>query len=353
MLSRMSIASARAISPDPTPNNVAAHERVAVLIPCYNEEAAIDRVVADFQAALPASTIFVYDNNSRDRTKEVARAAGALVGTETLQGKGHVVRRMFADIDADVYVLVDGDATYDAPSVRMLIDRLVGENLDMVVAARATRDEKAYRLGHRAGNTLLTGLVGAIFGRTITDMLSGYRVLSRRFVKSFPILSGGFEIETELTVHALELNMPIAEVKTPYYARPNGSHSKLNTWHDGLRILWTILKLFRSEHPLRFFSGIGVVLALASVLLAVPIFVTFMEQGIVPRLPTAVLSTGMMLLAFMCVTSGLVLDTVTRGRREMKLLAYLAQSAGGPWQSRSSASAVSVNLRAEELSDAL
>ena len=310
----------------PAMNNFAARERVAVLIPCYNEEAAIAQVVAAFRAALPGSTIYVYDNNSRDRTMEAARAAGALVRTESLQGKGHVVRRMFADIEADVYVLVDGDATYDAPSARMMMNRLVAENLDMVVATRVERDEDAYRLGHRTGNALLTGFVGAIFGRTIIDMLSGYRVLSRRFVKSFPVLSRGFEIETELTVHALELDLPIAEVKTPYYARPDGSHSKLNTWRDGFSILWMILKLFRSEHPLAFFGGIGLLLALASTLLAVPIFATYLEQGLVPRLPTAVLSTGMMLLAFMCVASGLVLDTVTRGRREMKLLAYLSQA---------------------------
>jgi glycosyltransferase involved in cell wall biosynthesis len=306
--------------------DLAVGDRVAVLIPCYNEETAIAQVVGAFRAALPRSTIYVYDNNSRDRTKEVAHNAGALVCKELLQGKGHVVRRMFADIEAHVYVLVDGDATYDAPSAPMMIDFLATENLDMVVAARAERDEKAYRLGHRAGNTLLTGLVRIIFGRTITDMLSGYRVLSRRFVKSFPVLSGGFEIETELTVHALELGLPIAEVKTPYYARPDGSNSKLNTWRDGFGILWMILKLCRSERPLLFFSGIGLVLAFSSILLAVPIFITYMEEGIVPRLPTAVLSTGMMLLAFMCTTSGLVLDTVTRGRREMKLLAYLAQN---------------------------
>jgi glycosyltransferase involved in cell wall biosynthesis len=306
--------------------NPAPRDGVAVLIPCYNEETAVAHVIAAFRTALPGAAIYVYDNNSSDHTVDVARNAGALVCRETLQGKGHVVRRMFADIDADVYVLVDGDATYDAPSVRLMIDRLVAENLDMMVAARVECDKKAYRFGHRIGNALLTGFVRTIFGRTIVDMLSGYRVFSRRFVKSFPVLSGGFEIETELTVHALHLGLPIAEVRTPYYARPNGSHSKLNTLHDGFRILWTILKLFRSEHPLPFFGGIGMLLALVSILLAIPIFATYVEEGIVPRLPTAVLSTGMMLLAFMLVTSGLVLDTVTRGRREMKLLAYLAQN---------------------------
>jgi glycosyltransferase involved in cell wall biosynthesis len=301
-------------------------QRIAVMIPCYNEEAAIVQVVEAFQAALPGCPIFVYDNNSRDSTVDVARKAGALVRRETLQGKGNVVRRMFADIDADVYVLVDGDATYDAPSARIMIDRLLAENLDMVVAVRTDCEKKAYRPGHRFGNVLLTGFVRTLFGPILIDMLSGYRAFSRRFVKSFPVLSTGFEIETELTVHALQLGLPIAEVLTPYYARPNGSRSKLNTWRDGFKILWTIQKLFRSEHPLAFFGSIGLLLALASMLLAIPILATYLEEGIVPRLPTAVLSTGMMLLAFTLVTSGLVLDTVTRGRREMKLLAYLAQN---------------------------
>jgi glycosyltransferase involved in cell wall biosynthesis len=288
-------------------------QRIAVMIPCYNEEAAIVQVVEAFQAALPGCPIFVYDNNSRDSTVDVARKAGALVRRETLQGKGNVVRRMFADIDADVYVLVDGDATYDAPSARIMIDRLLAENLDMVVAVRTDCEKKAYRPGHRFGNVLLTGFVRTLFGPILIDMLSGYRAFSRRFVKSFP-------------VHALQLGLPIAEVLTPYYARPNGSRSKLNTWRDGFKILWTIQKLFRSEHPLAFFGSIGLLLALASMLLAIPILATYLEEGIVPRLPTAVLSTGMMLLAFTLVTSGLVLDTVTRGRREMKLLAYLAQN---------------------------
>jgi glycosyltransferase involved in cell wall biosynthesis len=220
----------------PAPKNRAVRDRVAVLIPCYNEEAAIAQVVASFRAALPESAIYVYDNNSQDRTKDVAREAGAIVRSEPLQGKGHVVRRMFADVEADVYVLVDGDATYDAPSARRMMDRLETENLDMVVAERIEHDESAYRLGHRAGNILLTGLISVMFGRTVIDLLSGYRVLSHRFVKSFPVLSGGFEIETELTVHALELDLPIAEVKTPYYARPANSCSKLNTWRDGFGI---------------------------------------------------------------------------------------------------------------------
>jgi glycosyltransferase involved in cell wall biosynthesis len=290
---------------------------------------AIAKVVADFRSALPEAAIYVYDNNSTDRTAEVARAAGALVRREAHQGKGNVVRRMFADVDADIYVLVDGDATYDAPSARAMIARLTEDRLDMVVAARVDWDEAAYRLGHRTGNRLLTRFFASVFAATFTDILSGYRVFSRRFVKSFPVLSGGFEIETELAVHALELELAVAEVATPYYARPEGSVSKLRTWRDGLRILHTIVNLYRSERPLAFFSGIGVVLAIASISLTVPIFLTYFERGIVPRLPTAVLATGMMLLAFLSVVAGLVLDTVTKGRREMKLIAYLQQRAPG------------------------
>ena len=304
-------------------------ERLAVLVPCFNEEAAIAKVVADFRSALPEAAIYVYDNNSTDRTAEVARAAGALVRREAHQGKGNVVRRMFADVDADIYVLVDGDATYDAPSARAMIARLTEDRLDMVVATRVDRDEAAYRLGHRTGNRLLTRFFASVFAATFTDILSGYRVFSRRFVKSFPVLSGGFEIETELAVHALELELAVAEVATPYYARPEGSVSKLRTCRDGLRILHTIVNLYRSERPLAFFSGIGVVLAIASISLTVPIFLTYFERGIVPRLPTAVLATGMMLLAFLSVVAGLVLDTVTKGRREMKLIAYLQQRAPG------------------------
>ena len=301
--------------------------RVAVLVPCFNEEAAIGTVVADFRKALPQAQIFVYDNNSRDRTAEIARAAGAEVRSERRQGKGHVVRRMFADIDADVYVLVDGDATYDAPSAPRMIEALVNDHLDMVVGVRIDQSEAAYRRGHRTGNLMLTGFLSTVFGHAFRDILSGYRVFSRRFVKSFPVLSDGFEIETELSVHALELALPVGEIETPYFARPEGSVSKLNTWSDGFRILGTILKLYRSERPLRFFTGIGLVLAAISIVLAIPIIVTFIEEGLVPRLPTAVLSTGLMIVAMLSVSSGVVLDTVTRGRREMKLLAYLSQPA--------------------------
>ena len=303
--------------------------RIAVLVPCFNEEVAVAKVVADFRAALPEATIYVYDNNSTDRTVEVARAAGAVVGRETHQGKGNVVRRMFADVDADVIVLVDGDATYDAGSARALIARLLEDRLDMVVAARIHRDQAAYRMGHRLGNRLFSASAAWVFHATFTDLLSGYRVFSRRFVKSFPVLSRGFEIETELSVHALELELPTAEVPTPYFARPEGSASKLSTWRDGLRILSTIVNLYRTERPLAFFSGLGAALAVLSVVLAIPIFATYLEQGLVPRVPTAVLSTGLMLLAFLFVVAGLVLDTVTKGRREMKLLAYLAQRAPG------------------------
>jgi len=296
-----------------------------VLVPCFNEEAAIDKVVKDFRAALPAAAIFVFDNNSTDKTAEIARAAGAEVFQEKHRGKGFVVRRMFADVDADIYVLVDGDATYDAPSARRMIERLIDGQLDMVVGSRIDKDKAAYRAGHRAGNRILSGFVAWVFGPSFNDMLSGYRVFSRRFVKSFPVLSGGFEIETELTVHALELELPVAEIETPYYARPEGSHSKLNTWRDGVRILSTIVKLYRSERPLGFFSGIGISMAIMSVGFAIPIVITYLREGIVPRLPTAVLSTGLMIIAALAITCGLVLDTVTRGRREMKLLAYLSQ----------------------------
>ena len=296
---------------------------VAVLIPCYNEQAAIGKTVADFRAALPDAVIYVYDNNSTDGTVKAARAAGAVVRNEAHQGKGNVVRRMFADVDADIYVLVDGDATYDAPSAPALVSDLIENHRDMVVGARVDREDAAYRPGHRTGNWLLTSFVATVFGKTFTDILSGYRVFSRRFVKSFPVLSGGFEIETELTVHALELDLPVGEIQTPYFARPEGSESKLNTWRDGFRILWTIFRLYRSERPLNFFSAIGATLAIIAVGIAIPVFVTYFETGAVPRLPTAVLSTGLMVVAMLSFVAGLILDTVTRGRREIKLLAYL------------------------------
>jgi glycosyltransferase involved in cell wall biosynthesis len=306
---------------------LAGNGRIAVLVPCYNEESSIGKVVADFRSALPQASVYVYDNNSTDRTAAAAAEAGAIVRREQRQGKGRVVRRMFTDVDADIYVLVDGDATYDAPSAPALIEYLVAERLDMVCAVRVDCEESAYRFGHRAGNWLLSRFVAHVFGHSFTDILSGYRVFTRRFAKSFPALSGGFEIETELTIHALELELPVGELRTPYYSRPEGSASKLSTWRDGYRILRTVLRLYRAERPLRLFTGVGLSLAIVAVGIAIPIFVTYLREGTVPRLPTAVLSTGLMLLAFLSVACGLILDTVTRGRREMKRLAYLAQRA--------------------------
>jgi len=299
--------------------------RIAVILPCYNEEAAIAETVRGFRSALPQATVYVFDNNSGDRTMACAREAGAVVRSETRQGKGHVVRRMFADVDADIYVLADGDGTYESADAPSLVARLRGEQLDMVVGSRLTTYEgEAFRRGHRFGNDLLTGFLGMCFGRTFTDILSGYRVFSRRFVKSFPALSRGFEIETELSVHALELRMPIAEVVTAYKARAAGSASKLRTYRDGWRILMMILNLFKRERPLAFFSIIAGALALAALLLAYPIFITYVETGLVPRFPTAILATGLMILSSLSLTSGFVLDIVTHGRREMKRLAYLS-----------------------------
>ncbi|WP_398478701.1 glycosyltransferase family 2 protein [Tardiphaga sp.] len=301
--------------------------RIAVLVPCFNEAAAIAQVVHDFRAALPMAEVYVYDNNSSDDTVAIASAAGAQVRSELHQGKGHVVRRMFADVDADIYVMVDGDATYNAASAPAMIAKLIDERLDMVVAQRVDQDTAAYRPGHRTGNFLLTRFLADTFGRGFEDILSGYRVFSRRFVKTIPVLSDGFEIETELSVHALELSIPVAEMQTPYFSRPAGSHSKLNTWRDGFRILGTILKLYRSEKPLRFFTTIAITLASMSVILSIPLFLTYVEEGLVPRFPTAILSTGIMLVAVISLFSGLILDTVSRGRREAKLLRYLAE----PW----------------------
>lgn len=308
---------------------ITALTRIAVLLPCYNEEAAIAQTVAGFRAALPDATIYVYDNNSRDRTIEVARAAGAIVRTERIQGKGNVVRRMFADVDADIYVMADGDATYDAASAPALVARVLDEQLDMVVGARVTQADAAYRRGHKMGNALLTGMLARLFGRSFTDILSGYRVFSRRFVKSFPVLSSGFEIETEISVHALELKMPVAEIETPYYARPEGSESKLSTYSDGFRILRTIFQLYRIERPVLFFGSIGAALAGIAVILAVPLIITYMHTRLVPRFPTAVLVTGLMILASLNLFAGLILDTVVRGRREVRRLAYLAHRAPG------------------------
>ncbi|WP_256325802.1 glycosyltransferase family 2 protein [Sphingomonas sp. YR710] len=302
---------------------------IAVILPCYNEEAAIAATIKGFAAALPDARIYVFDNNSRDRTVEVARAAGAIVRTERMQGKGHVVRRMFSDVEADIYVMADGDATYDAAAAPEMIRMMLDERLDMVVGARRSEVEEAYRRGHRFGNAMLTGILARLFGTSFSDILSGYRVFSRRFVKSFPVLSEGFEIETEISVHALELQMPVSELVTAYGARPEGSVSKLSTYRDGWRILRTIGTLFRLERPVLFFGAIGVALALLAIILSIPLGITYWQTGLVPRLPTALLSTGLMIMAVLNGFCGLILDTVVRGRREVRRLAYLSFPAPG------------------------
>ena len=311
-------------APAGLPDILKSHPRVAVLVPCFNEEAAIGKVVADFHAALPHATIYVYDNNSTDRTMLEARAAGAVVRQEALQGKGHVVRRMFADVDADVYFLVDGDDTYDAAAAPAMLSLLLDRQLDMVSAARTETGLGSYRLGHRFGNRALTGMVRLVFGSGISDLLSGYRVFSRRFVKSFPALAARFETETEFTVHALALNMPVREVRAAYRGRPAGSRSKLNTVADGLRILRAIVTLIEQERPLQSFSLAMLLLLTAGFGVGLPVVTEYLQTGTVPRLPTAVLSTGLVLLAFLSLGCGLVLDSVSRGRKEMKRLAYLA-----------------------------
>ncbi len=303
--------------------------RIAVLLPCYNEEAAIAQTIAGFRAALPDADIYVYDNNSADRTAEVAAAAGAFVRQERMQGKGHVVRRMFADVEADIYVMADGDATYDAAAAPQLVAKLLDERLDMVVGARKSEVEEAYRLGHRLGNRLFTGLLSRLFGRTFTDIFSGYRIFSRRFVKSFPALSAGFETETEISVHALELAMPVGEMVTAYGARPEGSVSKLSTYRDGWRIMRTILHLYRIERPTTYYGFVSAMLAGAAIILAIPLVITFFKIGLVPRFPTAILATGLMMLAAVSFFAGLILDTVVRGRREVRRLHYLSLPAPG------------------------
>jgi len=307
----------------------AASPKIAVLLPCYNEEAAIGATVAGFKAALPDAAIYVYDNNSRDRTREIAAQAGAVVRTEKQQGKGHVVRRMFADIDADVYVMADGDLTYDPAASPAMVDMLLAEQLDMVVGTRRHEAKDAYRGGHVLGNRIFTGLLSGLFGRSFSDIFSGYRVFSRRFVKSFPVLSEGFEIETEMSVHALELKMPVGEVETSYGARPEGSHSKLSTYGDGWKILKTIANLYRVERPVLFYGSIGALLVIAAIILAIPLVETYLQTGLVPRFPTAILVTGMVIVAVLCIFAGLILDTVTRGRREVRRLAYLSLSSPG------------------------
>lgn len=306
--------------------------RVAVLLPCYNEEAAIAATIAGFREALPDATVYVYDNNSKDSTVEIAAAAGAVVRTERQQGKGHVVRRMFADIEADVYVMADGDLTYEPAAAPKMVDLLLAEQLDMVVGTRQHEAKEAYRGGHVLGNRLFTGLLSFLFARSFTDVFSGYRVFSRRFVKSFPVLSAGFEIETEMSVHALELRMPVGEVATAYGARPEGSASKLSTYRDGWRILKTMLNLFRVEKPWLFFGSIGALLVVAALILSVPLVLTYINTGLVPRFPTAILVTGMVIIAVLAFLAGLILDTVTHGRRELRRLAYLGLKAPGTEQ---------------------
>ena len=308
---------------------MAAHKqpRIAVLLPCYNEEATIAATVAGFREALPDAAIYVYDNNSGDRTREIAAKSGAIVRSERQQGKGHVVRRMFADVEADVYVMADGDLTYDPASAPEMASLLLADQLDMVVGTRRHEAAAAYRGGHVLGNHLFTGLLAGLFGRSFNDIFSGYRVFSRRFVKSFPVLSSGFEIETEMSVHALELRMPVGEVETRYLARPEGSESKLSTYGDGWRILKTIATLYRVERPTLFYGGIGALLLLAALILSIPLVTTYLETGLVPRVPTAILVTGMSIVAVLCFFAGLILDTVTRGRRETRRLAYLSLEA--------------------------
>lgn len=313
---------------------------IAVLIPCYNEALTISSVVGEFRKALPQAAIYVYDNNSRDDTCTIAARAGAIVRSETRQGKGHVVRRMFSDIDSDIYVLVDGDATYDSMTAIKMIDLLVRENLAMVVGRRVHHSGGAYRPGHVLGNRMFTRIVEAIFGATFTDMLSGYRAFSRAFVKSFPVSGGGFEIETELTVHALVLRLPALELETAYRERPTGSSSKLNTYRDGMRIVWTIVRLFRNERPSAFFSYIGFAAIVVALILAYPIVKTFLEIGTVPRFPTAILATGLVLAGIISFASGIILEAVTLSRKEIRMLAYLAAKDASARRDRNTASSV-------------
>lgn len=296
---------------------------IAILLPCYNEGLAIRAVIQNFRAALPDAKIYVYDNNSSDDSARIARDAGAIVRNEPQQGKGHVVRRMFADIDADIYLMCDADETYEAAAAGKLVDRLVDRGLDMVVGTRTDVSGTAYRPAHQFGNWMLTSLVRTMFGGGFSDMLSGYRVFSRRFVKSFPLMSQGFEIETELTIHALQLGMPTSEMPTSFKDRVAGSESKLRTISDGVRILWTIVTLLKQERPFFLFGLIALAMMGLSLLFGTPVITEYMRSGTVPRLPTAILATGTMILASLSLFTGLILDTVTRGRKEAKLLRYL------------------------------
>jgi glycosyltransferase involved in cell wall biosynthesis len=306
--------------------------RIAVLVPCFNEELTVGKTIAAFRQAVPTAAIYVYDNNSKDSTIDVARSAGAIVRSEERQGKGHVVRRMFADVEADIYLLVDGDATYEAEAAPRMLRRAIGENLDFVNGARVSQSRDAYRTGHKFGNYVLTGIVRSIFGKQFTDMLSGYKILSRRYVKTFPAMSRGFEIETELTVHALELRMPTGEEMTAYAERPSGSVSKLDTYRDGIKILLLIADLIRNERPLKFFGLVGLGLILLAIVIAIPLARTFLDTGLVPRVPTVILVVGLVIVGVLSCLAGLILDTVTRMRQEVKRLVYLSIppiSAGG------------------------
>ncbi len=306
---------------------MSAEPTIAVLVPCFNEEAAIGKVVADFRAALPTATVYVYDNNSTDKTSEVAAAAGAVVRREYRRGKGNVVRRMFQDIEADIYVMVDGDDTYEAAVAPKLVDRLLDDHLDMVVGRRIETHQEAYRAGHRLGNAVLTGLVSKLFAANIVDMLSGYRVFSRRFVKSFPSFSREFEIETELTVHAMQMRMAVAEVETNYKERPPGSTSKLRTFRDGWRILMTITNLVRNERPLMFFALLSLLFAAVAIALGIPVILDYLDTGLVPRFPTAILASALMVIAVISLATGAILDLVAHVRREAKRLVYLQHPA--------------------------
>ncbi len=296
--------------------------RVAVLIPCKDEETAISHVVRDFIAALPHAIVYVYDNNSTDRTREVARAAGARIRSEPRPGKGNVVRRMFHEVEADVYLLVDGDDTYDAESSPAMIAKLVNERLDMVSGTRLAQSGHKYRVGHRFGNVLLTRMVSVLFGESIDDLLSGYRVFSRRFVKSFPAVSTGFEIETELTVHALEMRVPFAEVATRYRARREGSASKLNTFGDGFRILLTLCNMAKAERPLFLFFFIFAFLLFGSLTFAHQAIRAY-ERAAATAMFIAIISATLLVLALLCLVAGLILDAIAQARRETRRLRYL------------------------------
>jgi hypothetical protein len=300
--------------------------RVAVVLPCHNEAASIARVVGEFKAALPEARVIVFDNASSDETAVIAREAGAEVFFEPRPGKGNVVRRMFADIDADIYVMADGDGTYDAASAPRLVAAVAESNVDMVVGARAEIFDEAHRRGHAIGNLVFNRLYTALFGAGFADIFSGYRAFSRRFVKSFPALSSGFEIETELSVHASQLRLPTAEIFLPYGKRQEGSPSKLRTIRDGARILRTFALLLKETRPALFFGSLAGATMLAAVVLAAPILATYAETGLVPRLPTVILCTGLALCAALMGVCGLILDSLARARVEQKRILYLAMT---------------------------